>query len=116
MSIHPEFNIHIETLETRCVPWLTAAPVGQLDERLAGAEASDASLIVIDPDRVSVIGSTGVHALLDAQARARGNGDRLRLTRGSRQAQRLFRVADVVDQLQFVPGGDPPPQRLPRRV
>lgn len=79
---------------------VATAPV--LDDVLRAAEASDAPEIVLDIEAVSFIDSTGLRALLEARARSRQNGDRLRLTRGTAQAQRLFALAGVDRHLRFV--------------
>lgn len=79
---------------------LSTAPL--LEEALAAAEATDATPIILDIDAVSFIDSTGLRALLEAHARSQQNGNRLRFTRGSDQAKRLFTLAAIDDVLPFV--------------
>jgi anti-sigma B factor antagonist len=81
---------------------VATAPI--LDETLKQAEASDPGRIVIDLTRVSFIDSTGLRALLEAYARdtQRPDANRLQMTGGSEQAQKLFRLAGVLDKLPFV--------------
>ncbi|MCA1689848.1 MAG: STAS domain-containing protein [Actinobacteria bacterium] len=79
---------------------LSTAPV--LDTALAEAEATGAPTILLDIEAVSFIDSTGLRTLLAAQARSRQNGNRLRITRGGRQARRLFALVDAEDHLPFV--------------
>jgi anti-sigma B factor antagonist len=78
---------------------LSAAPL--LDESLAMAEATDASAIVVDLDRVSFMDSAGVHVLLQHSI-SKANRARLVLTRGSSQVRRLLEVTGVGRYLPFV--------------
>jgi stage II sporulation protein AA (anti-sigma F factor antagonist) len=72
-----------------------------LDAALGEAEASDARLIVVDITDVPFVDSSGLRALLHAQARSRENGERLRITEGTPQARRLFELAGVLETLPF---------------
>jgi anti-anti-sigma factor len=87
---------------------LDVATAPLLDEALKQAEASDAARIVIDLGGVSFIDSTGLRALLEANARdAEGEATgRLGITGGSDQAEKLFKLAGVRDKLPFVGPGD----------
>jgi anti-sigma B factor antagonist len=78
---------------------LCAAP--ELEASLTRAGAGHTKPIVVDLDRVSFMDSAGVHVLLQFSL-AKGNGNRLALTRGSRQVQRLFQVTGVERYLPFV--------------
>lgn len=82
---------------------LDVATAPLLGERLAEAQETGTSVIVVDIDDVPFVDSTGLRALLQAQASA---GDRLRITRGCEQAQRLFELAGVRETLPFVGRGD----------
>jgi len=79
---------------------LSTAPL--LQAALLAAEATGAAEITVDIDRVSFIDSTGLRALIEAQLRSKQDSNRLRLTRGTPQAQRLFALAAVDDVLPFV--------------
>jgi anti-anti-sigma factor len=70
-----------------------------LDEALAQALGTDASEIVVDLLAVSFIDSTGLHVLIRHAEESHG---RLRLTKGSPQAQRLFELSGALDYLPFV--------------
>jgi anti-sigma B factor antagonist len=73
-----------------------------LDEALERARATDATSIVVDLFRISFIDSTGLHVLFK-HAREEDEGRaRLRLTRGSPQAQRLFELSGAKDYLPFI--------------
>lgn len=78
---------------------LCAAP--EFEQSLAAAGASNATAIVVDLERVSFMDSAGVHVLLQFSIDD-GNRDRLSLTRGSPQVQRLFEVTGVRRYLSFV--------------
>ena len=78
----------------------------QLERALAGAEASQATLILLDLDGLTFIDTTGLEALISACHRSASNGDRLRLTRGRGAVARMFRLTglDVVLPLIRVGG------------
>ncbi|HEU0317793.1 MAG TPA: STAS domain-containing protein [Solirubrobacteraceae bacterium] len=79
---------------------LATAPT--LDEALIRAEASTAALVVIDLTGASFIDSTGLRTLLEAHLRSEADGNRLRITGASDQAQRLFRLAGLLDRLPLL--------------
>jgi anti-sigma B factor antagonist len=79
---------------------LATAPL--LEEKLAQAEISGESSIVIDLSAVTFIDSSGLRALLDATARSLESGDRLRITEGSAQVNKVFELTGVHDRLRFV--------------
>jgi anti-anti-sigma factor len=70
-----------------------------LDEALARALDTDSLSIVVDLRAVSFIDSTGLHVLIRY---AEAGRPRIRLTKGSPQAQRLFELSGAVDYLLFV--------------
>ena len=94
---------------------LCAAPL--FEESLAIAAATDVPAIVLDLDRVSFMDSAGVHVLLQFSI-SEQNRNRLTLTRGSSQVQRLLEVTGVRRYLSFGPspapelGGGRPTERL----
>ena len=94
---------------------LCAAPL--FEESLAIAAATDVPAIVLDLDRVSFMDSAGVHVLLQFSI-SEQNRDRLTLTRGSSQVQRLLEITGVRRYLSFgpspapEPNGGPPTERL----
>jgi anti-anti-sigma factor len=77
-----------------------------VDEALSAAEATDARQIVLDIEGVEFIDSSGLRMLLHAHARSQRDGNRLRITRGAPQAQRLFALVAVEHHLPFI---DAPP-------
>jgi anti-sigma B factor antagonist len=74
-----------------------------LDEELARAKAMDFATIVVDLDHVEFIDSSGLHVLIE-HARSDLSLQRVRLTKGSPQAQRLFELSGASDRLPFVSG------------
>ena len=85
---------------------LCGAPL--FEESLAIAAASDVPAIVLDLDRVSFMDSAGVHVLLQFSL-SEQNRDRLMLTRGSSQVQRLLEITGVRRYLSFGPSPAPEP-------
>lgn len=81
---------------------LATAPL--LDEELTRAEDTDAAPLVVDLERVEFIDSTGLKVLLKHALLSSQNGCRLRLTRGSPQARRMFEISGAMHLLPFVDG------------
>jgi anti-sigma B factor antagonist len=81
----------------------------RLERALAGAEASHATLILLDLDGLTFIDSAGLEALVAACHRSASNGDRLRLTRGRGAVARMFQLTrlDVALPLISVDGWPP---------
>ena len=73
-----------------------------LDAALVNAETTDAAAIVLDIQAVSFIDSSGLRMLLEAHARSQNDGNRLQMTRGTQQAQRLFSLVAVDERLPFI--------------
>lgn len=71
-----------------------------LDEALARARATDAARIVVDLRKIGFMDSTGLHVLIK-HARAENGRSRLRLTKASPQAQRLFQLSGTLEYLPF---------------
>jgi anti-sigma B factor antagonist len=81
---------------------LATAPL--LDDELARARATRAETIVIDLLRVSFMDSSGLHVLIK-HAGSREGPQRVQLTKGSPQVQRLFEVAGLLDHLPLASEG-----------
>ena len=71
-----------------------------LNDELALAETS-AETITVDLGGLTFMDSSGLHVLTYAQARS-GSGGWLRLRKGPRAVQRVFRLTDTEDRLPFV--------------
>jgi anti-anti-sigma factor len=75
-----------------------------LDAQLTRSRATAAKTIVVDLTHVGFMDSSGLHVLIK-HARADGRPDRVRLTKGPPQVQRLFEIAGLVDQVCFCDQG-----------
>jgi anti-sigma B factor antagonist len=73
----------------------------QLKHTLREAVATQ-RLIVVDLTGLAFMDSTGLHAIIDADNRARLRGSKLVLVRGPAQIDRLFELVGVSDRLQIV--------------
>ena len=90
----------------RGAAWVT--PSGELD--LAGVpeleraleQARGSALVVIDLRRLTFIDSTGLHAIVAADARARRADQRVVLVRGPETVDRVFALTGVRDHLRIV--------------
>jgi len=103
--MEPAFGIEIverdDAVVVVVVGEIDIATAPALEERLTEAEAVDAANVIVDLDRVTFMDSTGLQVLV-THALSKENGNRLRLTRGSAQVQRLFTVSGMLDHLPFV--------------
>jgi anti-sigma B factor antagonist len=81
---------------------LDIATADGVEEELSRVEQTDAPEIVIDLSGLTVLDSSGVRLLLNAQARAQRFGsDRLTLRRGPEQVQRVLELSGVDEMLPF---------------
>jgi anti-sigma B factor antagonist len=103
------------TIEVRQAPdRIVLALHGELDlvsaPRLQSAIESDtidaAEIVVLDLDDVHFIDSTGLRVLLAAHERTAESGQRLAVTPGSPQVQRLLSIAGVNGHLQTIASVD----------
>ena len=81
---------------------LDLATTPELERALDAVEATPARAIVLDLDGVEFLDSTGLRAVLAADARSQANGSRLAVTRGSPQVQRLLRLVGADTRITFV--------------
>lgn len=73
----------------------------ELRHVLAQAEASRATRIVLDIDRLVSLDARGLHAILRASRRSAVGGDRLRVTRGKGHIADIFRLTALDQTLPF---------------
>ena len=66
----------------------------ELRHVLAQAEASSASLILLDIDRLAKLDPRTLHAILQASRRSAKNGNRLQVTRGNGRVGEIFRLTE----------------------
>jgi anti-sigma B factor antagonist len=83
---------------------LLGAP--RLLSEIENATVDSADIVVLDLDGVCFIDSGGLRAVLAAHERASGRGQRLALTPGSPQVERLLSVAGVSGHLQTIASAD----------
>jgi anti-sigma B factor antagonist len=83
---------------------LDIATVGVLEDELQEAWSRDLRRIEIDLSALTFIGSAGVAAFLEANARARRTGCALTLVRGPVQVHRIFELTGIESQFAFRPG------------
>ena len=76
---------------------LDAGEVNGFERKLVRLEQAQPPLLVVDLRDVGFIDSHGLSALLDAEARARGDGRRLMLTRPPDSVMRVFQIT-LLDQ------------------
>ena len=70
-------------------------------EALHAAEDSDAREVVLDLTDLQFIDSSGIQLVVEADARARADGNRLHLRRGPEHVHRVFVLTDLADRLPF---------------
>jgi anti-sigma B factor antagonist len=70
------------------------------------AVREDATLVVLDLSAVTFIDCSGVHVILDAARRLRAARRRLVLFHNSRVIERLFKMAGVAGEVEFVSESD----------
>lgn len=63
---------------------------------------SGALLVVVDLRQLTAIDSTGLHVLIEADARARRSGQRLVVVRGPAHIDRLFELVGLSDRLEII--------------
>ncbi len=79
---------------------LATAPL--LSKQIIDAECTDGLAIVLDLSQVSFMDSTGVLALLEADARSRQDGNRLRLCPVAAPVERVLKLSGDYKRLAFI--------------
>lgn len=105
-------------LEGRAAAWirlggeldLASAPqfTQALEQALEGAQ-----LVIVDLRDLTFMDSSGIHAIVEADLRARHSGQRLAAVRGPAQIQRLFALVGLSNHLEVI---DPEPEFAPYRA
>ncbi len=83
---------------------LLAAP--RLQSEIESTTVDAADILVLDLDDVRFIDSAGLRVILAAHERKVERGQRLALTPGSPQVQRLFSIAGVSGHLRMIASAD----------
>jgi anti-sigma B factor antagonist len=81
---------------------LDIASAETLERELETLEAVSPGTLVLDLRRVEFIDSTGLRAVIAADARARSAGRRFVIVRGSSAVERLFNVTQLDRRLEIV--------------
>jgi anti-anti-sigma factor len=81
---------------------LDMASAPQIEEELRSVEQQDPSVILLDLRELDFMDSSGLRAILTADARARDQGRRLVVIRGSENIQRLFAVTRLDERMEIV--------------
>jgi anti-anti-sigma factor len=81
---------------------LDLAGVPALEAELRGVEETDADQIIVDLSALPFIDSGGCRLLLEAEARSRADGRRLRLVRGTNQVERVLEIVGVFGALPYL--------------
>jgi anti-anti-sigma factor len=81
---------------------LDLSSVGKVEDELKRVEADEPTLLVLDLSQLSFLDSTGLRAVVTADERARTNGRRLVVVRGSDAVQRVFAITRLEERLEMV--------------
>lgn len=81
---------------------LDLSTVGKVQEELRRAEASEASVVVLDLSNLTFLDSTGLRAVVTAHERAREQGRRFVIVRGPDAVQRVFTITRLEERLEMV--------------
>lgn len=68
---------------------------------------TESATVTVDLGEIAFVGATGLHALLDADARARRTGTRLLIAHPPAPVQRLFEITGVLDRFDIVGASRP---------
>jgi anti-sigma B factor antagonist len=85
---------------------LDLASAEQLETQLKQLETSEPDVIVLDLRELEFMDSTGLRAVIAADARARERGGRLIVVRAPEEVDRVFRLTRMDQHLELV---DEPP-------
>ena len=81
---------------------LDLATAPKLEDELSRVEGDGPDVIVLDLRPLAFMDSSGLRALLSADARARESGRRLVLIRGDERVQRVLRITRLDERLEIV--------------
>lgn len=90
----------------RLVGELDLAGAPKLEDELRHVEQRGPAVIVLDLQELTFMDSSGLRALLTADARAREAGRRLVLVRGDERVQRVLAITRLDERLEIVDSAD----------
>jgi anti-anti-sigma factor len=98
------FAVHSERSDSVERVWVLGemdlSVVGKLDSEMRRAEATDATRIELDLDRLEFLDASGIRLLLNLNRRSRRNGRRLRIKPASSpQVRRVLELTGVGEML-----------------
>jgi anti-anti-sigma factor len=100
-AIQSERNQAVEHL--RVLGEMDLSVVGELDDEMRRAEATDAKRIELDLDQLEFLDASGIRLLLDLDRRSRSNGRRLRIRPASSpQVRKVLELTGVGELLPIV--------------
>ncbi len=85
---------------------LDLATAPKLEDELRRVEEAGPGIIVVDLQALSFMDSSGLRALLAADARSREAGRRFVLVRGDERVQRVLRITRLDERLEIVESAD----------
>jgi anti-anti-sigma factor len=85
---------------------LDMASVEILQRAIEDEDLRGEALIVLDLQQLEFIDSTGLRSILTALERCRERGQKLAVTPGSQQVQRLLRITGVAEHLPTIAAAD----------
>ena len=101
-------NLELELRQDGDIPILALsgeldiAVVGQAEQGLGPLEERRPAILILDLRGLSFMDSSGLRLVLEADMRARRDGRRLVVVRGSEAVHRVFTVATLDKRLAFV--------------
>jgi anti-sigma B factor antagonist len=124
-SSQPGSSLPPEAEPFRCDVWperaaVTVRPVGELDvstvpvlaARIAELRHAGFRQVVLDLSGLLFIDSSGLHMIIDCEAKARQDGFAFDLIPGSRPIQRVFEITGLAGRLPFRDSEDRGPNSL----
>jgi anti-sigma B factor antagonist len=81
---------------------LDVASVSCFEAELRRIEAETYEAIVIDLSGLDFMDSSGIQILVEAVARSRANGDRMRVLRGTHQVDQVLRLTGLDAELPYL--------------
>jgi anti-anti-sigma factor len=100
-AIQSERNQAVE--HVRVLGEMDLSVVGELDDEMRRAEATDAKRIELDLDQLEFLDASGIRLLLDLDRRSRSNGRRLRIRPASSpQVRKVLELTGVGELLPIV--------------
>ncbi len=105
-QLQVEFQKEADRVIVRLAGELDMANAPLLQAAIEGGEADVAPMLVLDVEQLLFIDSTGLRVILWARERCQDRGQKMALTRGPQQMQRLLAVSGTVEHLHIIASAD----------